>query len=102
LARREDISTPLSIVRRIKGSIRMSEIVNLSKAQANLSQLIDRSVAGEDIIIAKNGVPMARLAPIAFIGERRKPAGALAVESIAENFDALLPTDLQAAFEGKS
>jgi prevent-host-death family protein len=80
----------------------MSEIVSLYEAKTHLSQLVDRAADGEEIIISKNGVAMARLAPIAFNGERRKPAGALGVTSIAEDFDAPLPDDLQAAFDGKA
>ena len=45
----------------------MSEIVNLGKAKTNLSQLIDRAVECEGIR-PRRGVPLARLAAIAFIG----------------------------------
>jgi antitoxin (DNA-binding transcriptional repressor) of toxin-antitoxin stability system len=45
---------------------------------------------------------MARLTPIAFKGERRKPAGAMGVTYISDDFDAPLPDDLQAAFEGEA
>ena len=80
----------------------MSEIVSLYEAKTHLSQLVDRAAGGEEIVISKNGVPMARLAPIAFSGERRKPAGALGLISIAEDFDAPLPEEIQAAFDGKA
>jgi prevent-host-death family protein len=79
----------------------MSEIVSLYEAKTHLSQLVDRAAEGEEIIISKNGVAMARLAPIAFNGEQRKPAGALGLTYLAEDFDAPLPDDLQAAFDGK-
>ena len=36
-------------------------IVNVSKAKANLSKLIDMAYHGEDIIIAKNNLPLVRL-----------------------------------------
>ncbi len=80
----------------------MSEIVSLYEAKTHLSQLVDRAADGEEIIISKNGVAMARLAPIVFNGARRKPAGALGVTSIADDFDAPLPEDLQAVFDGKA
>jgi len=80
----------------------VSETVSLYEAKTHLSQLVDRAAEGEEIIITKNGVAMARLAPIAFKGERRKPAGALGVTYIADDFDAPLPEDLQAAFDGKA
>jgi prevent-host-death family protein len=80
----------------------MSEVVNLRDAKTCLSQLVDRAAKGEEIIISKNGVAMARLAPIAFNGEQRKPAAALGVTYLAEDFDLPLPGDLQAAFDGKA
>ena len=33
----------------------MSQVVNLAKAKANLSKLVDRAAAGEEITIAKAG-----------------------------------------------
>jgi prevent-host-death family protein len=80
----------------------MSEIVSLYEAKTHLSQLVDRAAEGEEIVISKNGVAMARLAPIQPSGQRRKPAGALGLKSVAENLDAPLPDDIQAAFDGKS
>ena len=80
----------------------VSKIVSLYEAKTHLSQLVDQAAAGEEIVISKNGVAMARLAPIEFRGERRKPAGALGLKSIAKDFDAPLPDDVQAAFDGKA
>jgi prevent-host-death family protein len=37
---------------------------NLYQAKTQLSALVDRAAAGEEIVIAKNGRPMARLVPI--------------------------------------
>ncbi|MBF0195915.1 MAG: type II toxin-antitoxin system Phd/YefM family antitoxin [Magnetococcales bacterium] len=38
--------------------------VNLFNAKAQLSNLVHRAAAGEEIIIAKNGIPQARLVPL--------------------------------------
>ena len=38
--------------------------VNIHTAKTNLSQLIERVQAGEEVIIAKSGRPVARLTPI--------------------------------------
>ena len=46
----------------------MSKIVNVHEAKTYLSQLLERVNAGEEIIIAKSGKPVARLMPL----ERRK------------------------------
>jgi prevent-host-death family protein len=65
----------------------MAEIVSLYDAKTHLSSLVDRAAAGEEIIIAKNGVPLARLVPVPFRGEPRRPANAMAISYIAEDFD---------------
>lgn len=38
--------------------------VNVHEAKTQLSRLLDRAHAGEEIVIAKNGEPYARLVPL--------------------------------------
>src|SRR3978361_1322401 len=66
----------------------MTDIVNLYDAKTRLSALVDRAAAGEEIVIAKNGVPRARLLPMKQLSERRKPANAMRIEYLAADFDA--------------
>ncbi len=40
-------------------------IVNIHEAKTHLSRLLDRVLAGEEVIIAKAGKPVARLVPAA-------------------------------------
>jgi prevent-host-death family protein len=75
------------------GEVVMSEIVNLYDAKTHLSQLVDRAAKGEEIVIAKDGVPLARLMPVSVASGRRRPAGALGLIFIADDFDAPLPPD---------
>ena len=42
----------------------MSWTFNVGEARARLSQLIARAEAGEDVIIARDGVPAARIVPV--------------------------------------
>ncbi|MHB1403552.1 MAG: type II toxin-antitoxin system Phd/YefM family antitoxin [Thiobacillus sp.] len=49
--------------------------VSLSKAKSNLSQLLRRVEAGEEVVITRRGKPIARITPV----ERPK----LAVKSLA-------------------
>jgi prevent-host-death family protein len=42
----------------------MSETVNVHAAKTHLSRLLDRVARGEEIIIARAGKPVARLAPL--------------------------------------
>ncbi len=65
----------------------MSQFVSLHDAKTRLSALVDRAAAGEEIVIAKNGVPCARLVPIQQRGEPRKPANGMQITYIAADFD---------------
>ena len=47
----------------------MPHFVTLYQAKTHLSGLVDRAAAGEEIVIAKNGVPQARLVPLASRGQ---------------------------------
>lgn len=40
-------------------------LVNIYDAKTNLSALLDKAVAGEEVIIARAGKPLARLMPLA-------------------------------------
>ena len=42
----------------------MPRTVNVGEAKAHLSHLIARAEAGEDVIIARDGVPAARIVPL--------------------------------------
>ncbi len=42
----------------------MSELVNLYDAKTQLSRLIDRATAGEEILIGRSGKPLVRLVPV--------------------------------------
>lgn len=81
----------------------MSEtVLNLYEAKTTLSQLVDRAAAGEEIIIAKAGRPLAKLVPLRGNPLPRVPGGWEGKASIAEDFDAPLPEELLDAFAGKS
>jgi prevent-host-death family protein len=47
-----------------------STIVNVHAAKTNLSRLLERAEAGEEIVIARAGKPVAKLVP--YIAERPK------------------------------
>ena len=51
----------------------MSRTVNLYDAKTNLSDLVERAAEGEEIVIAKNGKPRARLVALPAQRELRKP-----------------------------
>lgn len=74
--------------------------VNLYEAKTHLSELVDRASSGEEIVIAKNGKPMARLVPLA-PPKKREIGFWRGRVRIAPDFDAPLPEDVLAAFEGR-
>jgi prevent-host-death family protein len=61
----------------------MTKFVSLYEARTNLPNLVDRAAAGEEIVIAKNGMPFAKLVPLPNRETPRKPVNALNVTSIA-------------------
>jgi prevent-host-death family protein len=75
--------------------------INIHEAKTHLSRLVDEVSAGEEIIIAKAGKPLARLVPFQRRGGRRK-LGALAGRfRVPDNFDAPLPPEVLDDFEGR-
>jgi prevent-host-death family protein len=75
--------------------------VNTHEAKTQLSRLLRRVAAGEEITIANRGVPVARLVPVS----RQKPQRQLGAYGdtikIADDFDAPLPDEILEAFEGR-
>ncbi|HEY6280058.1 MAG TPA: type II toxin-antitoxin system Phd/YefM family antitoxin [Streptosporangiaceae bacterium] len=79
----------------------MTESVNVYQAKTHLSQLLDRAAAGEEIIIARAGRPVARLVGLAGSSLRpRVPGGWRGQVRIAADFDEL-PAEIDAAFRGE-
>ena len=75
-------------------------MINVSEAKTQLSRLLKRVEAGEELTIAKAGRPVARLVPIAAPGKR--PLGLDRGKVwIADDFDAPLSDDILADFEGR-
>ena len=77
------------------------KIYNLYEAKTELSRLVERAAAGEEIIIAKAGRPMARLVPVRRTRRRRKPGGWEGRVRIRGDFDAPLPPEVLAGFTGQ-
>ena len=74
---------------------------NIHAAKTQLSRLVDAAAAGEEIIIAKSGKPLACLGPLAR-PRRKRTLGALAGRlRVPADFDADLPDEILDAFEGR-
>ena len=70
--------------------------VNVHEAKTHLSRLLERAHAGEEVIIAKNGKPYARLCSLEPL-PRRKPG--LLVGKVEETFFDPLPEEELEAWE---
>jgi len=81
--------------------VKETKPVNISDAKARLPELVQRAAEGEEIIIARNGKPRARLVPLAPAGPRVPGKGA-GEWQVADDFNDPLPDDVLADFEGRS
>ena len=75
------------------------EIVNVHAAKTNLSRLIERAIAGEEIVIARNNQPVVRLVPVDQVQPRREPGSLRGLVEIRPEFFEPLPTDELEAWE---
>ena len=73
----------------------MTEIVDVAEAEATLAQLIDRALAGEDVVIARNGTPLVRLVPVPKKAEPRVPGRSKGRIWIAPDFDEMSEEELK-------
>jgi len=74
--------------------------VNIHEAKTHLSKLLRRVTAGEEIVIARAGKPVARLVPVAEPLRPRELGRDRGKIWIADDFDTLDPEFL-ADFEGR-
>jgi len=72
-------------------------VTNISEAKAQLSALIEKVMAGKEVIIAKAGKPVAKLVRYKGAGEPRQPGALRGMIRIAQDFDEL-PEDIARAF----
>jgi prevent-host-death family protein len=77
------------------------QTVNIYEAKTQLSKLVDLASSGTDVVIARAGKPVARLTTVT---KEKRPIvfGLLEGEGwIADDFDAPLPDEILAGFEGR-
>ena len=78
-----------------------TETVNIYEAKTRLSQLVDKAASGEDVVVSRHGKPLARITRLE-PPRRRIRFGILKGKiRIARDFDAPLPDDALAGFEGR-
>jgi prevent-host-death family protein len=72
-------------------------ITSISEAKARLSFLIEKVLAGEEVLIGKAGKPVAKLVRYERCDKKRTPGALKGKIKIAKDFD-VLPKDLAEAF----
>ena len=76
----------------------MAEPVNIHDAKTHLSRLVERVEAGEEVVIARAGRPVARLVPYRARTRPRQPGLWRGQVAIGPDFDAV-DAEIQATFE---
>ncbi len=72
--------------------------VGIHEAKTHLSRLLRRVAAGEEVVIARSGRPIARLVPVGD-ARPRELGGDRGVFTVPDDFDAPLPDEILGAFE---
>ena len=73
--------------------------IDIDEAKAQLPALVDAAARGEEIIIARGDTPLVRLVAIKPLSALRGLGSMKGEIWIADDFDAPLPDEIQAAFE---
>jgi len=79
----------------------MARVVNMHEAKTTLSRLVSEVEGGAEVILARGGKPVAKLVPVHTTKKRKLGAWKGKVR-MSLDFDAPLPAELLAAFEGRS
>ncbi len=68
--------------------------VNIRGAKTHLSRLLERVMAGEEVVIMRSNKPVARLVPVEH-RKRRKLGWAAGEFTVPDDFNAPLPAELE-------
>ena len=74
---------------------------SIYEAKTHLSRLIDRAAVGEEVVITRHGRPVAKLVPFAPKVKRRKLDLMRGEIRMDADFNATLPDEVLATFEGR-
>jgi prevent-host-death family protein len=77
------------------------EKINVHDAKTHFSRLLDQAEGGAEFVIAKAGRPVARLGPLEASPRKRRLGLLDGKFTIPDDFNAPLPDELLAEFEGR-
>ena len=72
--------------------------INIHAAKTHFSRLVERAARGEEIVMARDGRPLARLVPLAAPRRRRRLGLLKGKIKVAADFDAPLPAKVLRQF----
>lgn len=75
--------------------------VTIHAAKTNLSKLIERACAGEEVVIMRGREPVARLVPVSAIPKGRRFGALKGLATVTDAFFEPLPDDELAAWGGQ-
>ena len=79
----------------------MAKLINIHEAKTHLSRIVEEVAAGDEIIIAKAGRPVARLMPLESTAPAKRLGLLRGAFNVPDDFDVPLPPDTLAGFEGR-
>jgi len=68
--------------------------VNIAQAKARFSELVNKAISGEEVVIARDNKPLLKLVPLTAGVKPRNPGGARGKIWMAPDFDAT-PVDFK-------
>lgn len=74
--------------------------ISIYQAKTQLSRLVERAAAGKDVVIARGGKPVARLTQLKTAPRKIRFGLLKGKVRVAKDFDAPLPAEVLAQFEG--
>ena len=77
------------------------EAVNIYEAKTRLSQLVDIAASGQDVVVSRNGKPLVRITRLDSPKRRIKFGLLKGKVIVADDFDAPMPDEVLAGFEGR-
>ena len=60
---------------------------NISEAKARFSELVEKALAGDEVVVARDNKPLLKLVPLGDGGRPRQPGSARGQVRMAEDFD---------------
>jgi prevent-host-death family protein len=82
----------------------LDHVFNIHEAKTNLSALVAKAEKGEEVVIARAGMPVVRLVPVNTQSKKRpdrRPGFMKGKIWIGPNFEDPLPDEILAAFRGE-